>query len=82
MSRIWTVITINGGRVQRHEFHASYDPGVAECTFRDSHPEDGLVAMMPGNMSECRTFDLVTPLAGDDIGTIDPFSMDGLVGNG
>ena len=78
MSRIWTVITINGRHVQRHEFHASYDPAVAEVTFRDCHPEDQLVAMMPGNMSECRTFDIARPHGEDNTGTIDPFSMDGL----
>jgi len=79
MSRIWTAICINAiGNCNRRQFTASYDYAVARRDFNDMHPDDTLVALMPGIRTECETYDLKPEPHGEMKSTIDVFSLDGL----
>ena len=79
MSRTWTAISINPiGGCGRHEFIASYDYSVAREVFGAMHPNDTLVALMPGTRPECQTYDISAPATEGSSIDVDPFSLRGL----
>jgi hypothetical protein len=59
MNRIWTSVSLCGetGKAITRKMHAGPDYSQAQKEFKDAHPAEHLMVLMPGQI-ELRTYDI------------------------